>query len=149
MSMTVSAANYLNSTYQNTRATDAEKTGQKDSKVEVGKTQQSEVSASLDQVNMGKDGIAVTEVSRQQGAEQSATQKQPAAPRMDRVEISQEGQAASAKLQEQQTGTEAAAGYEYETEDLSEYTDTELKQMYYKGDITRQEYEDETGEVLE
>lgn len=148
MSMTVSAANYLNSTYQNTRTIDTEKPGQKDSKAEVGKIQQSDVSASLDQVNMGKDGIAVTEVSRQQGAEQSVTQKQSAAPRMDRVEISQEGQAASAKIQEQ-TSSEAAEGYKYEAEDLSEYTDTELKQMYYKGEITRQEYEDETGETLE
>lgn len=149
MSMTISAANYLNSTYQNTRTTDSEKPGQKDSKAEAGKTQQSEVSASFDQVNMGQDGIAVTEVSRQQGAEQSTAQKPPPAPRMDRVEISQEGQAASAKLQEQQTDSEAAEGYEYEVEDLSEYMDTELRQMYYKGEITRQKYEDETGETLE
>ncbi len=28
---------------------------------------------------------------------------------------------------------------------LSEYTDTELRQMHYKGEITRQEYEDETS----
>lgn len=35
-----------------------------------------------------------------------------------------------------------------ETEDLSQYTDTELKLMYYNGDITRQDYEDETGEKL-
>lgn len=38
---------------------------------------------------------------------------------------------------------------EYKIEDLSEYTDTELKQMYYRGEITLQEYEDETGEALE
>ena len=43
------------------------------------------MSASLDQVNMGQDGVAITEVSRQQGVEQSVTQKQPAAPRMDTV----------------------------------------------------------------
>ena len=30
-----------------------------------------------------------------------------------------------------------------------QYTNSELKQMYYKGEITRQEYEDETGETLE
>lgn len=36
----------------------------------------------------------------------------------------------------------------YETEDLSQYTDTELKLMYYSGDITLQDYEDETGEEL-
>ena len=148
MSMTISAANYMNSTYQNTRTTGAEHHGQKESQPEAGKTQQSAVSASLDQINMGEDGIAVTEVSRQQGAEQSATQNQHAALRMDRVEISAEGQVASAKLQEK-SGTEAAEGYQYEAEDLSKYTDTELKQMYYKGEITRQEYEDEVGEPLE
>lgn len=147
MSMMISAANYLNSTIQNTRTTGLEKQGQKDGAAEAGKTQQSTVSASLDQINMGEDGIAVTEVSRQQGAEQ--TQKRPAAPRMDTVEISEKGKAASARLQKQQTKTAAAETERYEVEDLSEYTDTELKQMYYNGEITRQEYEDETGETLE
>lgn len=145
--MTISAANYLNGTYQNTQSSNVEK--QKESSTEVGKTQQSSISASLDQVNMGQDGIAVTEVSRQQGAEQSATQKQPAAPRRDTVEISEEGRAASAKLQTQSSEAEAVEETKYEVEDLSEYTDTELKQMYYNGDITLQEYEDETGETLE
>lgn len=100
---------------------------------------------------MGQDGIAVTEISRQQGAEQSAAQKQPPAPRMDTVEISEEGKAASVQMQRQQTRTETAAEEmeQYEAEDLSEYTDTELRQMYYKGEITRKEYEDETGETLE
>ena len=148
MSMTISGANYLNSTHQNTQAP-LEKAGQKSDTPEVGKTQQSSVSASHDQVNMGEDGIAITQVSRQQGAEQTNPQKQPAAPRMDTVEISEEGKAASIKLQEQQTDTSAAEGYQYEEEDLSQYTDAELKQMYYNGDITRQEYEDETGETLE
>ena len=55
----------------------------------------------------------------------------------------------SAQLQGQQTETAAAEVEQYETEDLSEYTNTELKQMYYNGDITRQEYENETGETLE
>lgn len=36
-----------------------------------------------------------------------------------------------------------------EVEDLSLYTDSELKQMYYKGEITLQEYQDETGETLD
>ena len=100
---------------------------------------------------MGQDGIAVTEVGRQQGAEQSAAHKQPPAPRMDTVEISEEGKVASVQMRSQRPETEtAAAGVEqYEEEDLSEYTDSELKQMYYKGEITRQEYEDETGEPLE
>jgi len=149
MSMTINAANYINGTFQGTRAIGAEKYGHKEGQPEAGKTQQSAVSASLDQVNMGEDGIAVTEVSRQQGAKQTATQKQPISPRMDRVEISAEGQAASAKVQEKQVSTGSTEGYQYEVEDLSEYTDTELKQMYYEGDITRQEYEDETGETLE
>ena len=64
---------------------------------------------------------------------------------MDTVEISAEGRAASTKLQKQS----AAAAEQYELEDLSQYTDTELKQMYYKGEITRQEYEGETGILLE
>ena len=69
---------------------------------------------------------------------------------MDTVEISAEGRAASVKLQSQQieTGIAAAKVERYESEDLSEYTETELKQMYYKGEITREEYEDETGESL-
>lgn len=145
MSMTVSAANYLTSTQQSTRTSLEEKQEKQDLTADVGKIRQSSVSASLDQVNMGQDGIAVTEVSRQQGAEQSASQKRSAVPRMDTVEISAEGRAAGARLQEQT----ADAAEQYEAEDLSEYTDTELKQMYYKGEITRQEYEDETGEALE
>ena len=148
MSMTISAANYFSNIHQNTRTSGEEKQEQKGATADVGKTQQSSVSASLDQVNMGQDGVAITEVSRQQETEQSATQKQPSAPRMDTVEISEEGRAASAKLQEQQPETAAAEVEQYEAEDLSEYTDTELKQMYYKGDITRQEYENETGETL-
>lgn len=146
--MTISAANYFSNIHQNVRTSGEEKQEQKGATADVGKTQQSSVSASLDQVNMGQDGVAITEVSRQQGVEQSATQKQPAPPRMDTVEISEEGRAASAKLQEQQPETAAAEVEQYEAEDLSEYTDTELKQMYYKGEITRQEYMDETGETL-
>ena len=149
MSMTVDNVSYLTGVRQNMRSSAAEKQEQKGAEAEVGKTQQSTVSASLDQVNMGQDGIAVTEIRRQQGVEQSSAQKQPAAPRMDTVEISEKGRAASAQLQGQQTETAAAEVEQYEAEDLSEYTDTELKQMYYKGEITRQEYEDETGKTLE
>ena len=151
MSMTVDNVSYLTGMRQNMRVSTAEKQEQKGAEADVGKIQQSGVSASLDQVNMGEDGIAVTEVSRQQGGEQPAAQKQPAAPRMDKVEISKEGQAASVQTQNQQTESEAAAAKveQYEAEDLSEYTDSELKQMYYNGEITRQEYEDETGETLE
>lgn len=145
MGMTVDNVSYLTGMRQNTRVSAAEKQEQKGAEADVGKIQQSGVSASLDQVNMGEDGAAVTQVSRQQGAEQSAGQKRPAAPSRDTVEISAEGRAANAQGQQ-------AAGAEmeqYEAEDLSEYTDSELKQMYYKGEITRREYEDETGEALE
>ena len=147
MSMSISAVNYLSNTHQSARTTGEEKREQKEAASDIGKAQESSVSASLDQVNMGQDGIAVTEVSRQQGAEQSATQKGSAAPRTDTVEISAEGRAANAQAQERTSDTSAVE--QYEAKDLSEYTNTELRQMYYKGEITRQEYEDETGEVLE
>ena len=75
--------------------------------------------------------------------------QQNSVPRTDTVELSAEGRAASSGLQGQQTETGSAEAVRYELENLSEYTNTELKQMYYRGEITRQEYEDETGEVLE
>ena len=145
--MSISAVNYLSNTHQSARTTGEEKREQKEAASDIGKAQESSVSASLDQVNMGQDGIAVTEVSRQQGAEQSATQKGSAAPRTDTVEISAEGRAANAQAQERTSDTSAVE--QYEAEDLSEYTNTELRQMYYKGEITRQEYEEETGETLD
>lgn len=145
--MSISINNYLNGTLQNTWTSSTEKEKQKGGLTEVGKTQQSDVSASLDQVNMGEDGVAITEVSRQQGTEQSAAKNQSSALRMDTVEISAEGAAASAAMQEQ--GTSASSVEDSGTDDLSEYTDSELKQMYYRGEITLQEYEEETGEMLE
>lgn len=147
MSMTISAANYLGSTRQNSQIGFSEKHEPKDSGTEAGKTEQAGGSARYDQVNLGEDGIAVTQVSRQQGAEQSAGQRKSTAPSKDTVEISAEGQAACARLQGEQA--EDTGVYQYEAEDLSEYTDTELKQMYRRGEITRQEYEDETGETVE
>lgn len=154
MSMIINTNSYLNGTIQNTRTADGERNGQKDGSAEVGKIRQSSRSASLDQVNMGEDGVAVTQVSRQQGAESTAVQKQPVSPRVDTVEISEEGQAASVKMQRRSTAAEESeetsdSGYEYEPDDLSDYTDAELKQMYYRGEITRQEYEDETGKRLD
>ena len=146
MNTTTGETNYLYGTRQYTRTAALAKD---DGMSEAGKTQQSAVSASLDQINLGKDGIAITQVSRQQGMEQSNSQKQSASPQMDTVEISEEGRAASAKLQEQRSDSAREEVYEFEPEDLSEYTDAELKQMYYNGEITRQEYEDETGETLE
>lgn len=149
MRMTVDNVGYLTGMRPNTRVSTAEKQEKGGETADVGKTRQSAASAALDQANMGQDGIAVTEVSRQQGAEQSAAQKQPAVPRMDAVEISAEGRAASARLKEQaETGAELAGAAQYEAEDLSKYTSAELRQMYYSGEITRQEYEDETGETL-
>ena len=151
MSISIGASDYLTSTYQNGLLTSAERDLQKAAEAKSTKAEQSTVSANLDKISLGEEGIAVNEVSRQQGAEQSAAQKQPPAPRMDTVEISEEGKAASVQMQRQQTRTETAAEEmeQYEAEDLSEYTDTELRQMYYKGEITRKEYEDETGETLE
>ncbi len=65
--------------------------------------------------------------------------------RMDKMEISEEGKKANAEMQQKT----ASDGIEYKVENLSEYTDIELKQMYYRGEITLQEYEDETGEIIE
>lgn len=86
---------------------------------------------------MGKDKIIITEAGCQQGTEQSITLKQPASPYMDTVEISEEGKVASARLQKQRTDAAITEGHQYEVKNLSEYTDTELKQMYYNGEITR------------
>lgn len=144
MSMTISAANYMGSIHQNTRLSSGERPG--DASPEVSKTERSGVSASLDQVSLGEDGVAVTEVSRQQGAEQSGSRRQSAAPGRDIVEISEEGLSA---LQTQTAGTDAAEETQTGTDDLSGYTDAELRRMYLSGEITRQEYEDETGETLE
>ena len=144
MNMTIGAASYLNGTRQNSQVGFSEKQERKDGGAETGKTERSAASASFDQVNLGEDGMAVSQVSRQQGAERSAGQKRSAASGRDTVEISAEGRAACAGLQGEQ-----AEAYRYEAEDLSEYTDTELRQMYRKGEITRQEYEDETGETAD
>ena len=145
MSMTISAANDLGGTRQNSQISFSERHEPKDSGAEAGKTERADGSARYDQVSLGEDGVAVAQASRQRGAEQSAGQRKSAAPGRDTVEISAEGRAACAK-QEQAENTEA---YQYEAEDLSEYTDTELKQMYRKGEITRQEYEEETGETAD
>jgi len=75
--------------------------------------------------------------------------------------ISEEGRQASIQMRQQSVSVDSSSNNstiqqlqedtseetEYQTEDLSEYTDTELKQMYYRGEITLQEYEDETGKV--
>lgn len=82
--------------------------------------------------------------------------------RTDTVMISEEGRQASIQMRQQSVSVDSSSNNtiqqlqedtseetEYQTEDLSEYTDTELKQMYYRGEITLQEYEDETGEIIE
>lgn len=83
--------------------------------------------------------------------------------RTDTIMISEEGRQASNQMRQQsesidslsnnstvqQLQEETSEETEYQAEDLSEYTDTELKQMYYRGEITLQEYEDETGEIIE
>lgn len=145
MSMTISAANYLGSTRQNSQISFSEKHEPRDSGVEAGKTEESAASARYDQVNLGEDGAAVTQVSRQQGAEQSGSHRRSAVPNRDIVEISEEGIAA---LQEQTAETGSTEETQSDSEDLSDYTDVELKRMYLSGEITRQEYEDETGETL-
>ena len=61
MGMTVDNVSYLTGMRQDARVSTAGKQDQKEAAADVGKTQQSTVSASLDQVNMGQDGIAVTE----------------------------------------------------------------------------------------
>lgn len=147
MSMTIHAANYLNTTRQNSQISFSEKQERKEDGTEAGKTERSAASASFDQVHLGEDGRAVSQVSRQQGAEQSSGQRRSAGPGRDTVEISTEGRAACAGFQGKQA--EGAEAYQYEAEDLSEYTDTELKQMYRRGEITSQEYEDETGEMVD
>ena len=150
MSMTINTANYISGTPQ-TRFSESVQTEEKNSADKAGKTQQSSVSARLDQVNLGEDGIAIAQVSRMQGSEQ--TQAAAANVHNDTVEISEEGRAASIKLQQQQMNAIPETSEEETAEDsstsLSEYTDAELKQMYYNGEITRQEYEEETGEILE
>ncbi len=137
--MTVDNVSYLTEMCQNSRISTTEKQKQKGAVSDVGKTQQSTVSASLDQVNAGQDGIVVTEVSLHQGAEQSTTENQPAAPRMDTVEISEESRAAKVQFQEQHAAEVAIETEQYEAQDLVKYTDTELRQMFYKSKITRQE----------
>lgn len=85
---------------------------------------------------------------QKQETEQTAAPLKAAAPRTDTVEISKEGRAASARFQAQRIKSDTVEETAYEEDDLSKYTDSELKQMYYSGDITLQEYEDETGEKL-
>lgn len=147
MSMTVNSAGYMNGITPNEQLSAAQK--QEKAPAEAEKIQQKAASSRPDRVISEENETAVSQVSHQQKAEQSTGKKQPASLRVDTVEISEEGRAASARFQAQRAEKAPVEEIKYETEDLSEYTNSELKQMYYRGDITRQEYEDETGEVLE
>lgn len=147
MSMTINSVGYMNGITPSEQFSAAQK--QEKAPTEAEKIQQKADSSRPDRITSKENGTAISQVDHQQKAEPGTGQKQPTSFRMDTVEISEEGKAASARLQAQQTETAPVEETTYEIEDLSEYTDNELKQMYYRGEITRQEYEDETDEVLE
>lgn len=136
MSMTISSTSYADIQLKSMKANDQNNGGK-------------ESSLSSSKISTAKDGTAVAEVSSQQGVEQTGSPVSLSYARVDTVEISAEGRAFSAQLQAQKSNKGAVQGYQYETEDLSEYTNSELKSMYYRGEITLQEYEEETGETLE
>lgn len=177
MSMSIYAMNYSNGSVQNKEngtRTLTQTTNEED--IKMAELQQGMGSTRLTRGDVRQDGT-VSLVQRMQGTEayrqiqsgQTEQQfseemigerKQMESVRMDKAEISEEGRIANAKMQQQINEAEGTKGQtqekesdnsniEYETEDLSEYTDTELEQMYYQGKITRQEYEDETGKVIE
>lgn len=75
MSMTISGANYASSVYQNTKISDTEKQEKKEGMEKGEKTRQSSTSASMDRVDLGETGIAISDVSRMQGAEQTNQEK--------------------------------------------------------------------------
>lgn len=91
--------------------------------------------------------------------EESAKSLYSDAVRKDTVIISEEGRQAGIQMRQQgesvdalsntstvwQMQEETSEETENQVKDLSEYTDMELRQMYYRGEITLQEYQDETG----
>lgn len=121
---------------------------QEDNPKEIEKVEQKSVSSQPNRIIYEEDRASVSITGQKQRAEQTAVPMKTAAPRTDTVEISEEGRAASARFQAQRAKTDTAEKAAYEGEDLSEYTDSELKLMYYNGDITLQEYEDETGKKI-
>lgn len=58
----------------------------------------------------------------------------------DTLTISESGKSASTNMNNQ-SGMDSESGNS--TDDLSNYTETELKQMYNAGDITKSEYDEE------
>lgn len=178
MSMSIYAMNYYNDSLQNKQngaKSMTEKTKETDMK--QGELQENWGAAQLTQEKYREDGT-VSMVQRMQGTDTYLQIKdgQPNssenvsgeamysdAVRTDTITISEEGRQASNQIRRQsknadslsdnstvqQLQEETSEETEYQVEDLSEYTDTELKQMYYRGEITLQEYEDETGEIIE
>ena len=171
MSMSVYAMNYSNQ-----QQNDAKSAVQKTDREEMKKAelQQNVGSVRLTQEKYREDGT-ISIVQRMQGTEAyrqvkegqentgsseelESGQTYSGTMRRDTAIISEEGRNALAQMSKQKeevhdgqdTVQDIIPEEEENTiEDLSEYTDTELKQMYYRGEITLQEYEDETGEVLE
>lgn len=175
MSMSIYAMNYYNDSMQNKQS--GTKTKETDMKQE--ELQENWGSAQLTREKYREDGTVSmvkrmqgTEAYLQVKAEQTNSQVLDStseellysdAVRTDTVMISEEGRQASIQMRQQSVSVDSSSNNntiqqlqeetseetEYQTEDLSEYTDTELKQMYYRGEITLQEYEDETGEIIE
>lgn len=134
MSMTINSTSYADIRFKSMKTDELSNGGRENSSSSV-KT--SEANA----------GAAVTEAGR--STEQTGSSVSLSSSRVDTVEISEEGRAFNAQIQAQKSNESAAKERQYEAEDLSEYTNSELKSMYYRGEITLQEYEDKTGETLE
>lgn len=99
------------------------------------------------QIKEGRDNIGDLEESADGVADLGAV-------RTDTAVISEEGRREYIRMSQQKEEVNSkpeavSKEAEYKTDNLSEYTDSELKQMYYRAEITLQEYEDETGEVIE
>lgn len=147
MSMTVNTANGYTSEIVSSEQLSAIKKQESNPK-EAENLEQKPVSSRPNRIIYEEDGASVSIIGQKQGTEQTVVPLKAAAPRTDTVEISEEGRAASARFQAQRIKADSVEETAYEEDDLSKYTDSELKQMYYSGDITLQEYEDETGEKL-
>lgn len=102
--------------------------------------------------NSAQPNVEATKNSAAAAQHEQNAQPPSKSPRMDAIEISEEGRQASAQMIRQtknNASLQDSSPAEIHVETLSEYTDTELKQMYYRGEITLQEYEDETGETIQ
>lgn len=136
MSMNVYAMNYNNGSVQNQQ-----------SSTNDGTSSMVQNMQGREAYRQAKDGYG-NSVGMQEAAE---GQSYSDGIRMDTAIISKEGRLACSKISRQREEDQVKASNEAEDMiiDLSEYTDAELKQMYYHGEITLQEYEDETGEAIE